>query len=167
MENKYKWGAGVFLALLSLGLFIFFLLNSDAAVLNPHGIIGLEQKKMMVTALGLILIVVGPVIILTFVFAWRYREENKEAPYTPLWDKNRCAELLWWGAPFVVVCCLSVMAWKGSHQLDPFKPIASKQKTVVVEVVALEWKWFFIYPEYGIATVNYIRFPENTPVLFK
>ena len=167
MENKYKFFSGIFLGLASLGVFIFFLLNSDAAVLNPQGIIALEQKKLMVISIWLILIVVAPVIILTFVFAWRYRETNKKALYTPLWDKNRFAETVWWGIPLVIIFCLSLMTWKASHELDPFKPIVSDKKTLLIEVVALEWKWLFIYPEQGIATVNYVRFPEKTPVLFK
>lgn len=167
MKNKYKFLTGVFLALVSVGLFVFFLLNSDSAVLNPQGIIALEQKKLMLISFWLISIVVVPVIILTFVFAWRYRETNLTAVYTPLWDKNTFAELVWWGIPFAMIFFLSVMAWKSSHQLDPFQPIVSGKKTLVVEVVALEWKWLFIYPEQGIVTINYVRFPENTPVLFK
>ncbi|MEI6804961.1 MAG: ubiquinol oxidase subunit II [Myxococcaceae bacterium] len=167
MKDKYKFGAGIFLALVSLSLFIFFLLNSDAAVLNPQGIMGLQQKDLMVTSIWLILIVVAPVIILTFVFAWRYRETNKKALYRPLWDKNKFAEIVWWGIPLLIIGCLSVMTWKASHELDPFKPIVSDKKTLIVEVVALEWKWLFIYPEQGIATINYVRFPENTPVLFR
>lgn len=167
MENRYKFFGGIFLGLVLLGLFIFFLLNSDAAVLNPQGIIGLEQKNLMVISVWLILIVVAPVIILTFAFAWRYREGNKKALYAPLWDKNRFAELVWWGIPIILIFCLSVMTWKASHQLDPYKPIVSNRETLVIEVVALEWKWLFIYPEQGIATINYVRFPEKTPVLFK
>lgn len=167
MENKYKFWGSVFLGLVLLGLFVFFLLDANAAVLNPQGIIGLEQKKLMVVSIGLILLVVAPVIVLTFVFAWRYREGNEKARYAPIWDRNPWAELVWWGIPVVVISCLSVMAWKASHDLDPYKPIASDRETLIVEVVALEWKWLFIYPEQKIATINYVRFPENTPILFK
>ncbi len=150
-----------------MGLFIFFLLNADASVLNPQGLIGIEQKRLLVISTWLILLVVAPVIILTFTFAWHYRESNQEARYEPLWEKNNLAEIIWWSIPLVVVICLSVLAWKGSHELDPYKPIVSNQKTLTIEVVALDWKWLFIYPEQGIATVNEVRFPEKTPVLFK
>jgi cytochrome o ubiquinol oxidase subunit 2 len=167
MGDKYKFFGVIFLSLVSIGLFIFFLLNSDAAVLNPQGIIGLAQKNLMVISAWLILIIVAPVIILTFAFAWRYREENQNARYTPLWDKNRFAELAWWSIPLAVVLCLSLITWRASHQLDPYKPIVSDRETLIIEVVALEWKWLFIYPKQGIATINYARFPQNTPVLFK
>ena len=167
MKNRVKVWGGIFLGLVLLGLFIFFLLNSNAAVLNPKGLIGLEQKNLMVIATWLILIVVAPVIILTFAIAWRYREGNTKARYTPLWDKNRFAEGVWWGIPLIVIAFLSVLAWNSSHQLDPFKPIVSNGKTLTIEVVALDWKWLFIYPEQKIATINYVRFPEKTPVLFK
>ena len=151
----------IFLSLISLATFIFALLNADAVILNPQGIIAVEQKNLMVLSIWLILIVVVPVIILTFVFAWRYRESNKNACYAPLWDNNRYAERIWWGIPLVVVIFLSVLAWNGSHQLDPFKPIVSDKKTLVIEAVALDWKWLFIYPEQGIATINTVRFPEK------
>jgi cytochrome o ubiquinol oxidase subunit 2 len=167
MKNKHQFGSIILLGLIFLGLFIFFLLNADASVLNPQGLLGIEQKRLLVISTWLILLVVAPVIILTFVFAWRYRESNSQARYEPEWEQNKVAEIIWWSIPLAVVICLSVLAWKGSHELDPYKPIVSDQKTLTIEVVALDWKWLFIYPEQGIATVNEVRFPEKTPILFK
>ncbi len=167
MKNKHQFWGIILLGLIFLGLFIFFLLNADASVLNPQGLIGLEQKRLLVISTWLILLVVAPVIILTFAFAWRYRESNSKARYEPEWEQNKVAEIIWWSIPLAVVICLSVLAWKGSHELDPYKPIVSDQKTLTIEVVALDWKWLFLYPEQGIATVNEVRFPEKTPVLFK
>ncbi len=144
-----------------------FVSTQNIAVLNPKGMIGIKQKELLVTATWLMMIVVIPVYIMTLLFAWRYREKNTKAKYTPDWEHNHLAEVLWWGIPFVIILALAIITWKSSHSLDPSKPIASDKKTLTIQAVALDWKWLFIYPEQGIATVNWVQFPEKTPIHFE
>jgi cytochrome o ubiquinol oxidase subunit 2 len=158
------------LLLICLGIFaaaVALLFGDNIAVLNPKGMIGIKQRNLLVTATLLMLIVVIPVLIMVFLFAWKYRESNKSAKYTPDWEHSYLAETIWWGVPVIIVFFLSWITWETSHSLDPFKPIVTNKKTLVIQVVALEWKWLFIYPEQKIATVNFVEFPEHTPVCFE
>lgn len=138
----------------------------DVAVLDPHGIVASRQRRLIIEATLLMLIVVVPVYILTFWIAWRYREDNKNARYEPDWDGNRGLEILWWAIPALIITILGVITYRSSHQLDPFKPLASNIKPLNIEVVALQWKWLFIYPDQNIASVNFVQFPLNRPVTF-
>lgn len=121
----------------------------------------------MITATWLMLIVVIPVFLLMIFVSWRYRAGNKKATYRPDWDYNHWFECIWWGFPFSIVIFLSIIAWQSSHELDPYKPIESDVKPLKIQVVALQWKWLFIYPEQNIATVNFFQFPEQTPINFE
>ena len=145
---------------------IVYIKYANIAVLEPKGLIGEKERDLIITASELMLIVVIPVFIMTFYFAWRYRE-GKGAKHNPDWEHNAIAEYFWWGVPIVIITCLAVITWKSSFELSPFKPIESNKKPMVIQAVALQWKWFFIYPEQGIATVNYIQFPVDTPILFE
>jgi cytochrome o ubiquinol oxidase subunit 2 len=136
-------------------------------LLNPKGTIALAEKNLLITAVGLMLIVIIPVFIMLFSFAWRYRASNTKAKYTPDWHSNVALEIIWWAVPIAIITILAVITWKSSHDLDPFKPIDSTVKPVIIEVVALDWKWLFIYPEEHIATVNYLKIPKDTPINFK
>lgn len=138
----------------------------DYALLNPKGIIALQEKSLIITSALLMSIVVIPVIVLTFVFAWRYRASNTKATYAPDWAHSTILEIIWWSIPCVIIAILGVITWHTSHDLDPYKPLASKEKPLVIHVVAMEWKWLFIYPEEKIATVNFIQIPVNVPVKF-
>jgi cytochrome o ubiquinol oxidase subunit II len=106
------------------------------------------------------------VFILTIAFAWIYRENNPKSTHAPDWEHNYIAEYCWWGVPIIIIVILAITTWKSSHDLNPFKPLVSDVKPVPIQVVALDWKWLFIYPEQGIATVNFIQFPEKTPINF-
>lgn len=139
----------------------------ELTVLRPKGFIASEQFALMRIAFWLMLIVAVPVFVMTGWFAWRYRASNRRATYKPDWDSNLWAETVWWGVPCVIILILATLAWRSSHDLDPFKALASDKKPITVQVVALQWKWLFIYPDYGIATVNYLQFPEDTPVNFQ
>jgi cytochrome o ubiquinol oxidase subunit 2 len=143
------------------------LLDSNIQVLNPKGEIGFKQRQLIIVATLLMLIVAIPVIVLTFVFDWKYREGSRRAKYTPDWDRSPLIESLWWGVPGAIVVVLAIIAWKSSHELDPFKPLEASAKPLKVQVVALQWKWLFIYPEQNIATVNFVQFPEQTPIDFE
>ncbi len=135
-------------------------------VLNPKGEIAVAEKNLLITAVSLILIVVIPVFIMLFSFAWRYRAGNTKAKYTPDWHTNPSLEIIWWAVPIIIVTILSFLTWKSTHDLDPFKPINSNVKPVVIQVVALDWKWLFIYPEEHIATINFLQIPKDAPINF-
>jgi cytochrome o ubiquinol oxidase subunit 2 len=136
------------------------------AIFNARGPIAEKERNLMIFALVLSLVVIIPVYFLTFFFAWKYREGNK-AEYKPDWDHSRLAETTWWLIPSLLILILSVITWRSSHDLDPFKPLASTTPSTTIEVVALDWKWLFIYPDQQIATVNYVQLPVNTPIRFK
>ncbi len=147
---------------------IFVLLHARyASVLDPHGTIALQQRRLIIFATVLMLVIVIPVFILTYYFAWRYRAGNPKAHYVPNWNHNPKLELVWWALPTIIVAILSVVIWRSSRQLDPYKSIPSANPPITIQVVALDWKWLFIYPQQGIATVNYVEFPANTPVNFQ
>ncbi len=167
MSRKNKLTLIVGLGVAMLVLATIYLRGHDIAVLSPSGHIGLKEKHLIVLATLLALLVIVPVYILTFFIAWKYREGNKSARYTPDWDHNLALETTWWLIPSAIIVVLSVITWNSSHQLDPFKPIASDVPPITVQVVALQWKWLFIYPDQNIASVNYLQFPVNTPIKFE
>lgn len=144
-----------------------FLADKNVAVLNPKGIIAAQQVDLMGFTLMLSVVVVVPVFTMLGLFAWRYREGNTGAAYAPDDDGNKWLEAVWWGIPIFIIAILSVVTWVSTHQLDPYKSIASEQKAIKVQVVALQWKWLFIYPEYSVASVNELRMPVGVPVNFE
>ncbi|KTF37064.1 ubiquinol oxidase subunit II [Xanthomonas translucens] len=143
------------------------LAGCDAAILNPKGQIGHDEKTLLITSVVLMLLVVIPVIVMTLAFAWRYRASNTTARYEPNWSHSTAIEVVVWSIPCMIILVLAVLTWRSSHALDPYKPLDSKVKPIVIEAVALDWKWMFIYPEQGIATVNEIAFPVDTPLNFR
>jgi len=155
------------LGMLSLITGAALLSGCDSALLDPKGQIGLEQRSLILTALGLMLIVVIPAIVMVIGFAWKYRASNKEAKYSPNWSHSNKVEAVVWTIPILIIIFLAVLTWKTTHALEPSRPLVHDAKPVTIEVIAMDWKWFFIYPEQGIATVNEIAFPANTPVEFK
>lgn len=167
MRRKYKVGLGILLVVVACILFALLLRGTNVAVLNPEGTIADEQRNLILIATLLSLIVIVPVYTLTFFIARKYRADNKKATYSPEWDHNNKLEFIWWGIPCAIIVVLSIITWQTTHQLDPYKPLASEAEPVRVQVVALDWKWLFIYPEEKIASVNYVQFPEDTPVNFE
>lgn len=146
--------------------FAYWTQQVDFQVLSPQGEIGNKQRDLIVFTAILSLFVVIPVFVLLFVIAWRYREGNTKAKYRPDWDGNALAETIWWGLPCVIILILSVVIWNSSHELDPYRKLQASAKPVNVQVIALQWRWLFIYPDEKIATINDLRFPEKTPVNF-
>ena len=153
--------------MLSLFAAAALLSGCDMALMNPKGQVGLEQRSLILTALGLMLIVVIPVIVMTIAFAWKFRASNTKAKYTPNWSHSNKIEAVVWTVPIIIILILGTITWKTTHSLDPYKPLASEAKPITVEVISLDWKWLFVYPELGIATVNELAFPTNVPVNFK
>jgi cytochrome o ubiquinol oxidase subunit 2 len=161
------------------GLFLlpaFLLLaGCDTVVMNPSGDIAAQQGKLIVISTLLMLLIIVPVIVLTLIFAWRYRKSNTAARYEPDWDHSTRLELLIWGAPLLIIIALGLITWISTHLLDPYRPlqridantaVPEGTRPLVVQVVALDWKWLFIYPEQGVASVNELVTPINVPVHF-
>lgn len=165
MNKKYTLGLVVFF-IASFVLLVSFMHSGGVAVLDPKGLIALQERNLIVIAVLLMLIVVVPVYVLTFLIAWKYRASNTAAIYTPDHDHDLRAELVWWAIPCAIILVLALITWRTTHELDPYKPLRSNVTPITIQVVALDWKWLFIYPEQGIATVNFLPFPENTPITF-
>lgn len=135
-------------------------------VLNPKGLITFQERQLLFDAVALMLIVVLPVVIMSFAFIRRYRASHQRGQYRPNWCHNTLLESIWWGVPCVLIVILGVMTWHYSHQLDPYRKIDIPGKVMKIQVVALPWKWMFIYPEQNIATVNYLEIPKDRQVEF-
>ena len=143
------------------------LAGCSGGVLDPKGQVGMDEKNLIILCTILMLIVVVPVIVLTLYFAWKYRASRDFEIYTPKWAHSTKIEAVVWSIPILIVISLSVITWRSTHALDPYSPLEGKGEHLTVEVVSLNWKWLFIYPEQGIATVNELVFPANKPVAFK
>lgn len=138
----------------------------DAVLLDPKGPVGEAERDIILLATGLMLIVVVPVIVMVLAFAWKYRASNTKATYAPNWSHSTAIEVVVWSIPVVIILVLGTVTWFSTHSLDPRRPIASDQKPLEVQVVSLDWKWLFIYPEYGLASVNELALPVGRPVHF-
>lgn len=145
-------------------------------VLDPAGDVARQQGNLILVSTGLMLLIILPVMALTVLFAWKYRASNAEATYKPDWDHSTQLELVIWAAPLLIIICLGALTWVGTHLLDPYRPlartapgqpIAADVRPLEVHVVALDWKWLFIYPEQGIASVNELAVPVNRPIRFR
>jgi cytochrome o ubiquinol oxidase subunit 2 len=164
-KNKFR-----LLVLLALGLVfaaILYFKDANFAVLQPAGIVGHKERNLILIALLLSIFVVVPVFIMLFAFAWKYREGNEKAKYHPEFSSSRRLESIWWGIPFAIIFILSIITWNSSHDLDPFKPLSAAGKPINIQVISMQWKWLFVYPDYNIASVNFMEIPTNTPVNFE
>jgi len=144
--------------------------DGNLAVFEPAGTIAAKERDLMVITLLLSIFVVVPVFIMTFFIVWRYRADHAEAKgreYKPDWDRQLSVEAVWWGIPCLIILILAVITWRSTHQLDPYRAIDSPKKPITIQVVALQWKWLFIYPEQNVAAVNYLQIPEDTPINFE
>jgi cytochrome o ubiquinol oxidase subunit 2 len=144
--------------------------------MSPSGDIAVQQRNLIILSTVLMLIIIIPVIVLTLVFAFRYRASNARPDYDPDWNHSTMIELLIWSAPLLIIIALGAVTWVSTHKLDPYRPLdrlaeghelPTNVKPLRVEVVALDWKWLFIYPDEGIATVNELAAPVNRPIQFK
>ncbi|MGR4893100.1 ubiquinol oxidase subunit II [Sphingopyxis sp. LARHCG72] len=159
--------SGAWLSKSTLSLLLAFSLGGCAGgVLDPKGPIGSAQKSILLNSLGIMLAIVIPTIIATLATAWWFRESNTRAVYRPDFTYSGRIELIVWSIPMIIILLLGGIAWVGAHDLDPAKPIASPVAPVRVEVVSLDWKWLFIYPDQGVASVNRLVVPAGTPISF-
>jgi len=136
-------------------------------VLHPQGQVGASERLILIDSVAIMLAIVAPTIVAILAFAWWFRKGNRRAVYRPDWAFSGQLELLVWAIPLLVVTFLGGIAWFGSHALDPYKPLASRTKPIEVEVVSLDWKWLFLYPQAGVATVNDLVIPAGVPVHFR
>lgn len=162
------------------GLVIFaasgLLAGCGMVVMDPSGDVAVQQRNLIIASTALMLLVILPVIALTFIFAWHYRASNTDAVYDPDFHHSTQLEVVIWTIPLLIIIALGAMAWISTHTLDPFrplsrlapnKPVPANIKPLTVQVVALDWKWLFIYPELGIASLNEMAAPANVPITFK
>ncbi|MCV2528500.1 MAG: ubiquinol oxidase subunit II [Candidatus Lightella neohaematopini] len=145
---------------------ILFGCNHKLVVLNPTGQIGAQEKLVIITAIKFMLIIIIPVIIMTLVFITKYRSSNTKVLYKPEWCKSKILELFIWIIPIIIVLMLSNITIDSSEKLDPCKPILTSNTPIKINVISLNWKWLFIYPDFKIAAVNEMYIPINTPIIF-
>ncbi|WP_423820555.1 ubiquinol oxidase subunit II [Salinisphaera sp. SPP-AMP-43] len=138
----------------------------DYTAFFPAGSIAAHERDLMLITLGLLLFVFVPVVVLTLFFVWHYRASNTQADYRPGWGHSTILELFLWGGPIVIIIILGVLTWYSTHQLDPYRPLAAAddRPTLQIDAIGLDWKWLFVYPDYGVASVNEIALPVNRPV---
>jgi cytochrome o ubiquinol oxidase subunit 2 len=136
-------------------------------VLDPAGPVAAGEKTILINALGVMLAIVVPTILATAAFAFWYRASNRRATRYPDFAYSGRLELLVWSVPLLVIVFLGGMGWVGSHRLDPPRPLASRQAPVTVQVIALDWKWLFVYPDQGVASVNRLVIPAGVPIQFR
>ena len=155
-----RWqGAAVVLVLALLS-------GCQAALLDPRGPVGRAEKLILVNSLAIMMAIVVPTIIATLACAWWFRASNKRARYLPDWEFSGRIELVVWSIPIMVILLLGGVTWLSSYDLDPAQPIASESAPIEVQVVSLDWKWLFIYPGQGVATVNELVVPAGVPLHF-
>ncbi|OLP62090.1 ubiquinol oxidase subunit II [Xaviernesmea oryzae] len=152
------------------------LAGCNMVVMSPFGDIAAQQRDLIVISTLLMLLIIIPVICLTLFFAWRYRAANTAATYDPEWHHSTRLEVVIWAAPLAIIIALGAITWISTHKLDPYRPLdridaqrplPADVKPLTVQVVALDWKWLFIYPEQGLATVNELYAPVDVPINFE
>jgi cytochrome o ubiquinol oxidase subunit 2 len=136
----------------------------NRGILDPVGPVGHAEKMILINSTAIMLAIVIPVIILTIAFAWWFRSGNKKAVYRPDWEYSGAIEMVVWSIPALTIMLLGGITWIGSHDLEPSRPLPSAMPALNVEVVSLDWKWLFIYPDQGVASVNRLVVPAGTPI---
>ena len=137
------------------------------SILDPAGPIGAAQKTILINSLLIMLMIVVPTILATLVFAWWFRAGNTRARYRPDWSYSGRVELVTWSIPVLVILFLGGIAWIGSHDLEPSRPLESAEKPIEIQVVSLDWKWLFVYPAEGVASLNELVVPVGRPLAFR
>lgn len=150
----------------SLSMTLFLSGCDKMLILNPKGVVAIAEKRLLIDSLLLMSIIVVPVIIITLLIAFKYRSSNVKAKYSPDWSHSTILEAGWWAIPVVIILVLGVMTWRSTHELDPYKPLNSNIPPVTIQVISLQWRWLFIYPQQNIATLNFVEFPVDTPINF-
>lgn len=167
-HQKILAGIGVLVSVGLCAALIIYLQRHNVQVLNPAGIVGDNQRKLMIFTILLATVVVVPVFAIAIFIAFKYREKNSHKnTYAPDWDSNRTIEAIWWGIPVILIGIMAAITWVTTFRMDPYKPLHNQTKPMTIQVVSLDWKWLFIYPDEGIATVNFVQFPAGQQVDFQ
>lgn len=145
---------------------VLLLAGCQSALMDPRGPIGQAEKTILIDSMIIMLVIVVPTIVATLAFAWWFRAGNKRARYLPTWEFSGSIELVVWSIPVMVILLLGGVTWIGSHQLDPARPLQSDHKPLAIQVVSLDWKWLFIYPDQHVAAVNELVVPAGVPLQF-
>ena len=153
------FGAGLLLVLI-------WILTHNIALFSPVGFTALRQRNLIVTLVLTMLVIVVPTLALAVIIPRKYRYDKNEN-YDPDSSASLSTQILWWLAPALIIAVTASLTWKSSHALDPYKPIPSMQQPLKVQVIALQWKWLFLYPTENVATINYLEIPEKTPIEFE
>ena len=146
---------------------LLFLAGCNRGILDPVGPVAAAEKQILINSTAIMLAIIIPTMVATVAFAWWFRRGNSKATYLPDWEYSGAIEMVVWAIPALTIMLLGGIAWIGSHDLEPSKPLKSNAPPLKVEVVSLDWKWLFIYPDQGIATVNQLVVPAGTPVSFR
>ena len=146
---------------------LFLLTSCNRGILDPVGPVGAAEKTILINSTAIMLAIIIPTMIATVAFAFWFRRGNSKATYRPDWEYSGAVEMVVWGIPVLTIMLLGGITWIGSHDLDPSKPLDSPVKPVNVQVVSLDWKWLFIYPDQGVATVNQLVVPAGTPINYQ
>jgi len=147
--------------------FLLLMSACNRGILDPVGPVGQAEKTILINSTAIMLAIVIPTMIATLAIAWWFRRSNSKATYLPDWEYSGAVEMVVWGIPVLTIMLLGGITWISSHDLEPSKPLASTKPPLVVEVVSLDWKWLFIYPDQGIATINRLVVPAETPVTYR
>lgn len=150
-----------------LAPFVLLLSACDRGILDPVGPVGSAEKTILINSTAIMLAIIIPTMVATVAVAWWFRRGNDKAEYRPDWEYSGAIEMVVWGIPLLTIMLLGGITWISSHDLEPSKPLVSDKPPLKVEVVSLDWKWLFIYPDQGIATVNRLVVPANTPVSYR
>jgi cytochrome o ubiquinol oxidase subunit 2 len=165
--NRAPSASALWLRALSITSAATLLASCNEGVLDPQGPVGKAERIILYDSTAIMLAVVIPVIVLTLVFAWWFRARNSQARYRPDWEYSGRIEMIIWSIPALVVLFLGGIAWTGSHDLDPAVPLADSTPALDIEVVSLDWRWLFIYPHQGIASLNRLVVPAGVPLRFR
>jgi cytochrome o ubiquinol oxidase subunit 2 len=166
MKTSYRIALFILISSIIIGLFVWLAHRGTFDVMQAKGLVAQEEGNLIIFTIALMLIVAIPVFGLAIFFAWRYRASNTKAVYMPNWEQSKMDELIWWAIPFEIILVLGALTWISTHELDPHRPLSIDGPALHVQVVALNWKWLFIYPEYGIGSVNEVEFPVSKQVNF-
>lgn len=163
MSHIVRVGAIFAAVVLLLGMFTWLIYGKQIDVLNPAGVVAEEQRTILLFSLILSAFVVIPVFTILVYVSIKYRAKNQSSKYDPEWGESAKLEVVWWGVPIAIIAVLGTVIYTTAHSLDPYRKIAGSD-AVEVQVIGLQWKWLFIYPDYGVASLNQMPIPVDRPV---
>ncbi|MCL6730231.1 ubiquinol oxidase subunit II [Sphingomonas hankyongi] len=162
-----RGGHGHLMRRVAVSGLVYTLAGCNRGILDPIGPVAAAEKQIMINSTAIMLAIIIPTMLATVAIAWWFRRGNKKATYLPDWEYSGAVEMVVWGIPILTIMLLGGITWIGSHDLEPSRPLKSDKPPLKVEVVSLDWKWLFIYPDQGIATVNQLVVPAGTPVSYR